>query len=709
MNNMIKINMLIEWINEGNRIDRVIWIDKKIDLAYLIDVQSNKFPVGFRLSYVIDAITNGVAIIKKEDNLISLALEEEIPTLYKEYRDRAWEIISLLVDQEPYIYETINRRKLILKLCETKNISESTIRRLLKRYLIRGKNKNALIPDYIKSGGRGKEKCSGDVKRGRPRKNKELLGEGLNINEDIKKIFRISINKYYNTSTKNPLITSYELMIKEFFRDAENKSIIYSNERLPTYAQFKYWFYKERDFKKEIVTRFSAKKYEQNNRRILGTSTSEAMFPGRLYQIDATVADLYVVSEFNRSWIIGRPVLYMVLDVYSRLITGFYVGLEGPSYIGAAMALSSVAADKIKLCKEYGIDITSDQWPVNNLPEHIIADRGELEGKNIENLINALGIGVKLCPSFRADWKGCIEQNFRLINLKTKPFIPGKVDGTFRERGDKDYRLDAKLTLKEFTAIIIRTILYHNNHHILKNYDRSEYQIEEDVKCIPIELWNWGIENTSGVLRTLPEDIVKLNLLPMDYATITGRGIKFKGVFYACKEALKEGWFEKARNNGSWKIKVAYDLRKMDYIYIKKDNGRNFDKCFLLDHQHKYKGKSFEDVQYLLEREKLDIDLIRENELQEKVNLMENIEKIVKASKENYTYTSESNNQRLKGISDNRKFEKELNRKEESFELGVKEDEVTKVEDKNNKDDFNEYVINELALLKKKQREALDK
>lgn len=706
---MIKINMLIEWINEGSRIDRIVWIDKKIDLAYLINVQSNKFPVGFRLSYVIDSIKNGVAIIKKEDNLISLALEEEIPTLYKEYRDRTWEIISFLVRQEPYIYEAINRRKLILKVCETKNISESTVKRLLKRYLVRGKNKNALIPDYVNSGGRGKEKGVGDIKRGRPRKNKELLGEGLNINEDIKKIFRISINKYYNTSTKNPLTTAYELMIKKFFKDIENKSIIDSNERLPTYAQFKYWFYKERDFKKEIVTRFSAKKYEQNNRRILGTSTAESMFPGRLYQIDATVADLYVVSAFNRSWVIGRPVLYMVLDVYSRLITGFYVGLEGPSYIGAAMALSSVVADKVKLCKEYGIDITPEQWPVNNLPEHIIADRGELEGKNIEGLINTLGIGVKLCSSFRADWKGCIEQNFRLINLKTKPFIPGKIDGTFRERGDKDYRLDAKLTLKEFTAIIVRTILYHNNHHILKNYDRSEYQIEDDIKCIPIELWNWGIENTSGVLRTLPEDIVKLNLLPMDYATVTSRGIKFKGVFYASKEALKDGWFEKARNNGSWKIKVAYDLRKMDYIYIKKDNGRDFDKCFLLDHQHKYKGKSFEDVQYLLEREKLDIDLMRENELQEKVNLMENIEKIVKESKENYVYITESNNQKLKGISDNRKFEKELNRQDESFDLGIKENEVIKVEDKNNKDDFNECVINELALLKKKQREALDK
>ncbi|WP_164907503.1 hypothetical protein [Clostridium septicum] len=45
--------------------------------------------------------------------------------------------------------------------------------------------------------------------------------------------------------------------------------------------------------------------------------------PGSLYQIDATVADVYLVSEFNRNWIIGRPVLYMVLDSFSRMIVGF--------------------------------------------------------------------------------------------------------------------------------------------------------------------------------------------------------------------------------------------------------------------------------------------------------------------------------------------------------------------------------------------------
>ena len=83
--------------------------------------------------------------------------------------------------------------------------------------------------------------------------------------------------------------------------------------------------------------RRSAKKYEQENRPIMGSSTAEALGPGSIYQIDATVADVYLVSQFNRNWIIGRPVVYGVIDVFSRLVTGIYIGLEGPSWVGAMM------------------------------------------------------------------------------------------------------------------------------------------------------------------------------------------------------------------------------------------------------------------------------------------------------------------------------------------------------------------------------------
>src|SRR5699024_11573469 len=72
--------------------------------------------------------------------------------------------------------------------------------------------------------------------------------------------------------------------------------------------------------------------------------------------------------------VIGRPAIYAVLDVYSRIITGLYVGLEGPSWIGAMMALDNMVADKVEFCKQYGIDITPEQWPTHHLPEIIIAE-----------------------------------------------------------------------------------------------------------------------------------------------------------------------------------------------------------------------------------------------------------------------------------------------------------------------------------------------
>ncbi|EHJ02376.1 HMG-I and HMG-Y, DNA-binding [Clostridium sp. DL-VIII] len=701
---MIQVNNLLKWLNGDERVDRILWFDKEEDIIFLIDVKENKMPIKYRMSYIEDMLKLENIAFEPSDKYINILKEEEIPTLYIQYRDKAWDVIKSIVDKEPYVYISKERRKLILYISENLNISESTINRYLKRYWCRGKNKNALVPEFKNSGGRGKEKSiSEDTKRGRPRNNSQLLGKGINVDDNIKRIFKLSINKYYNTSSKNPLTTTYQLMIKEYFRNKDNQQDVLSNDQLPTYEQFKYWFYKNRNYKKEVVSRFGSKKYEQKHRAILGNTNNDVLGPGSLYQIDATVADVYVVSEFNRNWIIGRPVLYMVLDSFSRMIVGFYVGLEGPSFIGAAMALASVVEDKVKLCKEYDIEIAPEEWPVNNLPDHIIADRGEMEGKNIESLVQALGIGIKVTPPFRADWKGCVEQNFRVLNTYTKPFLVGKVDGNFKERGDKDYRLDAKLTIKEFTKIIIKTILYHNNSHVLREYDRSQFQIEDDVKAVPIELWNWGIENISGRLKSLPKDIVLLNLMPTGSATVTSKGIRFNGAYYASKESLEEHWFEKSRNSGSWKINISYDLRKMDYIYIKKDNGRDYEKCFLLEHQNKYKNKCFDDVQYLISREKLDVNLMKESELQAKVNLMDDIERIVDSAKQDYQYTNESNTERLKGIDENRKIEKQINRGNEYFEIG-EEGEIAR-KDNIEEYDFNSNVMNELSLLKQRQRE----
>ncbi|GAA0752013.1 hypothetical protein [Clostridium sartagoforme] len=57
-------------------------------------------------------------------------------------------------------------------------------------------NKNSLLPDYINSGGKGKEKNLSQNKVGRP-KRADYDGnivEGINITNDVKKHFEIAIN-----------------------------------------------------------------------------------------------------------------------------------------------------------------------------------------------------------------------------------------------------------------------------------------------------------------------------------------------------------------------------------------------------------------------------------------------------------------------------------------------------------------------------------
>ena len=104
-------------------------------------------------------------------------------------------------------------------------------------------------------------------------------------------------------------------------------------EQIPSFAQFRYWYYKNRDVSIRDVSietkkRKGESKYELNARGITGRFDYQPMGPGSKYQIDATVGDVYLVSQFDRDNIIGRPVMRFVIDAFSRMVTGMYVGLE---------------------------------------------------------------------------------------------------------------------------------------------------------------------------------------------------------------------------------------------------------------------------------------------------------------------------------------------------------------------------------------------
>ena len=212
-------------------------------------------------------------------------------------------------------------------------------------------------------------------------------------------------------------------------------------------------------------------------------------------------------------------------------------------------------------------------------------------------------------------------------------------------------------------------ILYQNNKHWLEKYPRDEKMIADDVSPVPRELWKWGISNRSGKLRTFPEDIVNLNLMPTGTATITEFGIKFKGVYYTCEKARQESWFVKARSNSfsksEKKLDVSYDIRNLDYIYIRSADGRSFEKCFLTEKEQKYSNKNLHDIEYLIEYEKLKKQRNQGSEQQDKIDLIAKIENITSKSKQrkkDLIDSELSNKQRTDGIRENRSIEKAIRR-----------------------------------------------
>jgi len=86
--------------------------------------------------------------------------------------------------------------------------------------------------------------------------------------------------------------------------------------------------------------------------------------PLDVIQIDHTPMDVIIVDEESRQEI-GRPYITLAIDVYSRMIFGFYISLEAPSYFSVGQALLNAILPKDDLLQYHNIQ---GEWPVYGLP-----------------------------------------------------------------------------------------------------------------------------------------------------------------------------------------------------------------------------------------------------------------------------------------------------------------------------------------------------
>ncbi|SDR32423.1 hypothetical protein [Pseudomonas moorei] len=465
-------------------------------------------------------------------------------------------------------------RSAITAAATSLNLSRKTIERWLYAWLKSGRNCNAVVDKFMtrKSRLQHNDQTSG---RKRGAKNPTLGSEcevsGAEVASKIKQTYECLIKTEkmtWRSAYDEMIITRFnippELILKENNEILLDPAII-SKYRLPTWDQFRY---RCRQEKKNTVT-----DGDELPRGKRGLASESVPGPG-FFEIDATFFQIQLVSRITKGLLVGRPVVYLIVDLFDGIIAGYSVTLENPSWATAALALHNCFSPKQPIFERLGLPFSENDWPCHHLPNMLRADRAELIS-NMGHHFNRSGIRVEVTPSMTPIAKGTVEgKNAQIKHRKNGRFnLPGQYSKILKRR-ESDGKKQAALDIFEFEKILVEIIMELNRSPVRPK------QIPPDA--IPFGasvatrkgLHAWALEHRAGFTRLMPPNFAYEYLLTQATGTVTTLGIAFKGEVYISDRLREVGFLNRALD-GSYKIAISYNpLFAAEIFFFDRDESK---------------------------------------------------------------------------------------------------------------------------------------
>jgi hypothetical protein len=641
--------------------------------VWLWRLETKEWPLLHHLAALQDQLDAGMLAYGHESTTVVASTADGKAAEYLERR-RAVLAPLLLPEVYPSLMAADLRGRLLVETAARHGVSWQFVAKVLRLWWAKGMTGDALVTGFRRCGGAGKARRNTGPKVGRPRR---LTTEvGVNATPEVRRHLQIATDLHLTSGLTQA--QALDQICSKFYcvevtngKGAPRMEVV--PER-PTIDQLGYFVRSNYPEHVRRRLRLGEKVYLGSARPTLGRADGDVIGAGDRFEIDATIADVYLVSERDPLAIVGRPVIYAMVDTHSRLIVAVYVGFEGPSWVGAMMCLVNMVTPKVAFCGARGIDIAEAEWPCHLAPSQIMADRGELMSIRLgHRIVDELGIGITHVTAYRGDLKGIIERRHRTLPVIFKPFVAGYVEADHGIRGVRDYRLDAALTLPEFEQMVIRSVLIHNTTPV-SGIEVDSEMVRAGLTSAPADRWAWSLENHGHRLHALTPEKVALEVMPEETARVTGRGIKFKGGFYDCDLANREEWYDRARRE-SWTESVAFDPRDLGTVYLK--NARmpqGYERLRLLPPSEDRAGVSLYEVEKLdLERKVVERagQAERQNRRIEHAGAMDGVADVAERRRDDaLALTKRSKASRTKAIRDNKAREKADRRPSETIRLG---------------------------------------
>jgi hypothetical protein len=700
---LLTINQIIAWHDDeaGKKWDeRVLHIFQATGEVAVIEVKAaDAMPFFRNIEELEEEVERGNAVLLEGDpyaprQFTQDELESKKLRTFKRRRDKALNIIKQLFTGENAVRMLFERDRAALIRSRREELrsgpkeyraSERTIYKNCRRWWQGGQVPNAVGPRYDNCGARRNKSRKVKRKLGRPsrltqrsRKNGEpAVVTGANMRPDWLEKIKLGGKLFYENRLKPSFAWAYRQTLARFFikdkliENGKVKLITPSAEKgeIFTKGQFRYHYLLHQDPRRAAQKRSGPNKFNTRHRELRGKCTAKG--PGFRYLIDATLADIYLISRSGAHLIVGRPVIWVMIDVYSRMITGLCVRFEGEGWLGLQLLLENTVEDKTAFCAKYGIKLKEGQWPARHRPIEILGDRSALLSKAIHRFIEDFNVTISNTPPYRPDWKGIVERIFSEMNIQVFKWLPGYVVPE-RDPGDADYRLAGVLDIEELTAIMIEAVLHHNNECLVSDgLEIDPSFLATNLAPYPTQLFMWGAKHKPGGLRESDFNAIRRSLLPEGTVAINNGEIKFrhpkapKPLIYKCNQLLDEGLLLRKTGRKGIKFRALYDLRWTDEIYLMRQAGGDLLPCQLRDPNSIHINRDWAEAVQYLDEVKTQRDREASAVTQAEINFDHRLRERVSKAKRHQQQESDlthtpSKSSRLRGIRDNRKVETEV-------------------------------------------------
>jgi len=254
----------------------------------------------------------------------------------------------------------------------------------------------------------------------------------------------------------------------------------------------------------------------------------EGQFPGAdwplaFVQIDHTKLDIILVDDLQRRPI-GRPWITLAIDVFSRMVAGFYVSFDPPGAMATGLCLAHAILPKEQWLAKHRVE---DEWPLWGMPKSLHLDNArEFRGNMLQRACAQYGIDIAWRPVARPNFGGHIERLLGTV-LREIHTLPGTTFSNPRERGNYDSDAKATLTLGEFETWLATFVVqvYHRRRH-------------DAIGMAPIDKYKAGIlgdgkrPGTGLPPRPRDADRLRLDFMPFLERTIQDYGVVIDEVHY---------------------------------------------------------------------------------------------------------------------------------------------------------------------------------